>query len=105
MFFLNARTRALSISPSVRETVYIRDGGVCVLCKRPGIPNAHVVRRSQGGLGIAENIVTLCPRCHRKFDEGKSTERESAYVNIVAHLKGFYPDWNKEDMRYKKEVL
>lgn len=95
-------TNATSISASVKKAVAIRDRETCVLCGRQGYPNAHVVRRSQLGMGIEQNIVCLCPDCHRRFDEGKPEERERAYVRIVAHLKGFYPDWNREDMIYKK---
>ena len=53
--------------------------------------------------------VTLCPACHRAYDEGanlerfgKGTTRESLYCYLVAYLKGFYPDWSREDMIYRK---
>ena len=99
---MNKRTKALSIPKSVKDAVYMRDRGVCVLCgSYYGEPVAHVIRRSQGGLGIEKNIVTLCPRCHREYDEGRN--RNKHYVRLVAHLKGFYPDWNREDMIYRKE--
>ena len=71
-----------------------------VLCGRPGDPWCHVVPRSQGGLGIEQNTVTLCPECHREYDQGPN--RKSLYVRIVAYLKGFYPEWNQEDMIYRK---
>lgn len=100
---MHKSTRYTAISKSVKDTVYIRDNGECVVCHKPGIPNAHVVRRSQLGMGIVQNVVCLCPECHRKFDQGKDPrEAECIYVRIVAHLKGFYPDWNREDMVYKK---
>lgn len=60
-------------------------------------------------MGIERNIVTLCPSCHRAYDEGahiqrlgKGTTRESLYCYLVSYLKGFYPDWNREDMIYRK---
>ena len=31
--------------------------------------NAHYIARSQGGLGIEQNGLTLCPICHRKYDQ------------------------------------
>lgn len=107
---MNKRTKALAIPREVKEAVYKRDKGVCVLCGSfMGEPVAHVVRRSQGGLGIERNIVTLCHQCHRAYDEGtnlwrfgKGATRESLYCHLVAHLKGFYPDWNREDMIYRK---
>ena len=41
------RTKACEISLKTKERVYQRDGGLCIKCHRPGIPNAHYIRRSQ----------------------------------------------------------
>lgn len=95
-------TKFTAIPNKVKSAVYARDNGLCVLCGRDGVPNAHVVRRSQGGRGIEKNVVCLCPWCHREFDEGRPEARQHAYVRIVAHLKGFYPDWSREDVTYRK---
>ena len=97
---MHRQTKATMIPVAVKRAVFARDGGHCIVCGAPGDPVCHVVRRSQGGRGIEQNIVTLCPHCHREFDEGPL--HESYYVRIVAYLKGFYPGWNREDMRYKK---
>lgn len=107
---MHRQTKATSIPKTVKLAVYRRDHERCVLCGSPyGDPVAHVVRRSQGGMGKEENIVTLCPACHRAYDEGanlerfgKGTTRESLYCYLVAYLKGFYPDWSREDMIYRK---
>lgn len=93
-------TIATAIPKSVKGSVYARDNGCCIICGAPGMPNAHIVRRSRGGRGIEQNIVTLCPSCHREFDEGKN--REAYEVRIIAYIKGFYPDWSREDMIYRK---
>ena len=108
---MKKQTKALAIPKAVKDAVYLRDNGRCVLCGSTlGEPVAHVVRRSQGGMGIEKNIVTLCPFCHQAYDEGttlwrfgKGTTRESLYCHLVAHLKRFYPDWNRADMIYRKE--
>lgn len=97
---MHKQTKATMIPISVKRSVFSRDNGHCIICGAPGDPVCHVVRRSQGGRGIEQNIVTLCPHCHREFDEGPL--HESYYARIVAYLKGFYPGWNREDMRYKK---
>ena len=45
----------------MKRQVLERDGR-CVICgANDGQPVAHIVARSHGGLGIPENIVTLCP--------------------------------------------
>lgn len=98
---MHKMTKATQIPLKVKESVSQRDDGMCVICGAPGDPVCHVVRRSQGGLGIEQNIVTLCAGCHREFDEGKARERY--YCRIVSHLKGFYPDWSRERVIYRKE--
>lgn len=107
---MHRETKRTMIPQSVKDAVNLRDNKRCVLCGRPGDPVAHIVRRSQGGMGVEENIVTLCPACHRAYDEGagldrlgRGTTRESLYCCLVAYLKGFYPDWSREDMIYHKE--
>ena len=93
-------TKATSISHEVKIKVYQRDKGRCIICGRPGLPEAHYLRRSQGGLGIEQNIVTLCRECHREFDEGK---KHREYKEIIKdYLEGFYPDFNDYDRLYHK---
>ena len=38
------------------------------------MPNAHYISRAHGGLGIEENIVTLCLDCHNNYDNGRSKQ-------------------------------
>lgn len=98
---MRKRTKALQISKNVKEAVYKRDGGMCVLCRRPGIPNAHFVSRAQGGLGIEENILTLCPDCHRRYDQ---TTHRSIFRPVLAdYLRSKYPEWDDVELTYKKE--
>lgn len=101
---MHKMTKATAISKATKDAVYKRDGGHCIICgSMYGQPNAHVVRRSRGGIGIEQNIVTLCPFCHREFDEGRNRE---LYGNmIVGYLKEFYPDWDWKDMVYRKGAL
>ena len=94
------RTKACDSSKSVKVSVYERDGGLCVLCGRPGSPNAHFVPRSHNGLGVEENILTLCPDCHRRFDQ---TEARALIRPVLErYLRTKYPDWNIENLYYRK---
>lgn len=100
------RTKACEISPKVRKAVEERDSidGVpcCVFChtSRNVRGEAHIVRRSQAGLGIEQNILTVCRFCHRQLDEGK--DRELYMSRAIAYMKEHYPDWNISDLVYKK---
>ena len=94
---MHKRTKATSIPAKVKRIVYERDGGCCIICGASGYPEAHIIRRSRGGLGIAENIVTLCRVCHGHYDNnGIGTEA------IMAYIKGKYPNWNSDKMTYRK---
>ena len=60
-----------------------------------------LLRGHNGGLGIEENIVTLCPNCHYEEDFGLETKRYEDYIEN--YLKGIYgANWNKEKLIYKK---
>ena len=107
---MHRSTKSTAIQKGVKETVFLRDDCRCVLCGSPwGIPNAHVISRGQMGMGVEENIVTLCPECHRAYDQGQNIEkfgrgttRESLQCYLIAYLKQFYPNWTKEEVTYKK---
>ena len=104
------RAKATDITPQVKQEVWLRDEGRCVVCgnTRNVMPNAHIVPRSQGGMGIATNIVTLCTnftenRCHHKYDFGTKEEIEAIDEIITTYMKSLYGEnWCKEDQIYKK---
>lgn len=103
---------ATSIPKEVMHKVFIRDDHRCIVCGRfirydeetdtyyGGGPFAHYIRRSQGGLGIEENIVTLCNECHHDFDNGFKRQEIGAWVS--EYLEKFYPDFKDEDRVYSK---
>lgn len=103
------RSKATDISMSVKKKVWERDKGRCVLCGNycNVMPNAHFIPRSKGGLGIEENIITLCTeltpnKCHRRYDFGTKEEREEIKEYLREYLKSKYPNWNEDDLYYKK---
>ena len=103
-------TRARSIPKAVKLRVAERDSidgwPCCTYCGRPspegGIEwsNAHYISRAQGGLGIEENTLTLCPDCHRRYDQ--TTEREEMRAFFREYLMEYYPDWNESKLIYQK---
>jgi 5-methylcytosine-specific restriction endonuclease McrA len=101
----SARTKACDISPKVRRAVGERDNWTCVICGKPGIPNAHYRPRSEGGLGIVENVVTLCCICHRLYDNGYDKDvniREKMGAKIREYLEERYPGFRDYDRIYHK---
>ena len=55
---------------------------------------------AQGGLGVEENIVTVCRFCHGEMDNGKNTKiyKEKARDYLMRH----YPDWDEKKLIYSK---
>lgn len=97
---MHKRTRACAISQKTKLRVYERDKGRCIFCGAPGLPEAHYIPRSHGGLGIEQNIVTACRPCHDKMDN--STDRQQMLQVAADHLKRLYPDWNEQSLVYDK---
>ena len=96
------KSRACDISAPVKKRVWERDKGKCVICgNHNAFPNAHYIPRSKGGLGIEENIVTMCIDCHYKYD---FMEIYRAYIGemIKEYLCNIYPYWNEEKLLYKR---
>ena len=95
------RSKACDIPAKVKKLVWERDKESCILCgRRNAMPNAHYISRVHGGLGIEQNIVTLCHNCHFSYDN--STRRKEIGEYIETYLKTKYPDWDKSKLTYKK---
>ena len=95
------RAKACDITKKVKDRVWERDGHRCIICGDPyAMPNSHFIRRSQGGLGIEENIVTMCQRCHRMYDQG--VERRVIESYTENYLRSIYPNWDRSKLIYKK---
>lgn len=98
---MHKRTKACSISKEVREAVEERDNHQCIFCGSGDCRGeAHYIRRSQGGLGIPENLLCVCRSCHRQLDEGPTKE---IFQEIAKqHLKEHYPYWDESKLVYSK---
>lgn len=108
---MHRQTKATSIPPEVKSAVYLRDHGLCIICGRPGLPVAHVVRRSAGGRGIEQNIITACNDCHFSLDEGLNIKRlnplgfftqEDLKQYVIEYMMKHYPGWTEESVKYHK---
>lgn len=62
--------------------------------------NAHFISRAQGGLGIPENGLTLCPECHRRYDQ--TTERPRLREYFRGYLMDRYPGWDESKLYYRR---
>lgn len=103
------RAKALEITLSVKRAVAARDSvenwPCCIFCGAPapvgGIAwsNAHFVPRSQGGLGIEQNVLTVCPDCHWKMDQ--TVTREAMLEYAEQYLKSKYKSWTRTKCIYR----
>lgn len=99
---MHRQTRATSIPDKVKKEVWARDFCRCVLCgSHAAGPHCHFVRRSQGGLGIPENIWTGCHRCHEAFDSEATDGPLHQYLR--AYLRKLYPGWEERELKYRKD--
>ena len=99
---MHKRTKALAIKTVIKKKVEERDGGCCIFCGRSGRGEAHVIARSQGGLGVEQNLVTACRKCHDALDN--SISRPVMLEIAKQYLNSFYPDWSADKVIYKKGI-
>lgn len=92
-------TREVKIEIAERDSI----GGwpCCVFCGAAAPDtlawsNAHYISRAQGGLGVARNGLTLCPICHRRYDQ--TTARAEMRGYFREYLMDKYEDWNEDDL-------
>lgn len=108
---MKPRTKALAIPPEIKQEVATRDSvegwPCCIYCGKPAPTDnptayscAHYIARSQGGLGIEENTLTLCPKCHRRYDA--TGHREEMRRLFRAYLVQKYKNWKEENLTYNK---
>lgn len=96
------RAKALAISADTKRVVYERDDGLCVYCKSPGLPEAHYIARSHSGLGIEQNILTLCRRCHDLYDRGPRETRDRMRQIFRNYLSSKYDNWDESQLIYRR---
>ena len=61
----------------------------------------HYIPRSQGGLGIPENLADGCAWHHMLLDNGKDSRAEMMKF-FEYYLRLHYPKWNKDKLTYNK---
>ena len=82
----------------IREFVLIRSKGICELCENkapfhdkygnPFLETHHVEYLSKGGKDSIENVVALCPNCHRKIHNLKlESDIEILKQKLQKHAK------------------
>jgi hypothetical protein len=97
--------RKTKIAISRRDSI---DGWPCCVYCGAAAPeelvwsNAHYIARSQGGLGIEENGLTLCPICHRKYDQ--TTARMQMRGFFREYLQMHYSSWDEDKLIYRKGI-
>ena len=98
---MSKRSQECDIPQKVKNVVWQRDNNRCVMCGSPyAMPNAHYIARSHGGLGIEENIVTLCLSCHNKYDN--TSLRPVIKEYLKNYLQSKYDNWDEEKLIYNK---
>lgn len=85
----DARWETGELSRALREEVLERDQGHCRVCG--GVPESpaihHVRYRSEGGLNVVENLITVhwmyWPRCHERMHSNKRLYQRLGLVAAV----------------------
>ena len=62
----------------------------------------HYIPKSFGGLGIPQNLALGCRYHHSMLDHANINHREEMQEIFREYLDLLYPDWNENDLYYKK---
>lgn len=62
----------------------------------------HFIPRSQGGLGIPENLALGCIYHHNMLDNGNLGLHEDMMTIFEAYLRARHEGWDKNKLRYSK---
>lgn len=99
--FKSKRSQSTDIPKEVKDAVWERDGKRCIFCGSSyARPEAHVLSREKGGLGVEKNIVTVCRRCHMLMDQ--SSRREAMLKDAKHYLYRIYGKFEERDVKYEK---
>jgi hypothetical protein len=110
---VNKRTKQLIFTPKIQKKILERDKG-CIFCKMHYhlgskdtfqyqiLDIMHIVNKSQGGLGIEQSGVVGCRYHHTLLDNGNKGLRSEMLLIIKKYMQSLYPNWNTEDLTYKK---
>ncbi len=107
---MHKRTKDLQFDSKTVLEIHERDVD-CIFCRYFGpapydngiFDTAHVVNKSQGGLGAKENGVRACRYHHNLMDNGTKGDLYRRYAE--SYLKSLYPGWNIESVTYKKGIV
>ena len=109
-------TKLLQFDKETREKICERDNYSCIFCKisyhtkNMNLSNLefnifdimHFIPKSKLGLGLEENGVCWCSVHHLWLDNGHKGLRKEMLSIMEEYLKQCYPEWNKENLVYKK---
>lgn len=99
----NKVAKATAIPKKVKLIVWERDDHKCIFCGTPVVwnfANSHYIKRSHLGLGIEQNIMTNCDKCHELFEHEPTRSEMMPFAKN--HLMSKYDNWNEEMLIYKK---
>lgn len=74
-----------SFSPQVRQLIYDRDGGACIICGRPAEQIHHRRPRSSGGTSLewvcsASNGICLCAEHHAAIESDRLHAKSRGWI-------------------------
>lgn len=91
--------------PYIAEWAKRRAKGICLLCDEPApfiddkgkpyLEAHHIVWLSEGGKDSVQNVVALCPNCHRKMHVLKGTAEEQEWRQFLADCAEDYTEREK----------
>ena len=92
----------MAIPQKIRQAVYDRANRICERCgNTKALQCHHIVKKSQGGLDIEDNIILLCWNCHHgtKGVHGKKGHKVDLELKLRLQNKYYNKGCSEEKVR------
>ena len=93
---LNDATSIMSLSTRTISKILKRAGIKCSMCKwdQTTLDTHHIIEKSKGGTDEHDNLISLCPNCHRKAHEKQFTKEELREKSLDKTFKNWKDHYN-----------
>lgn len=90
----------------VAKQMYERDDECCILCGSTHmLEKSHLISRADYGLGILENGVLLCKKCHTEWHANNEGKDNGMYDKKVSYLRSKHDNWDSIELQYGSDKL
>jgi hypothetical protein len=99
------RAQRPAIPARIKREVLVQAHHRCAICQEPAYDIHHITEWSKGGRHTLDNLIALCPNCHRRVHRGEidrpALRRYKANLSIVNEPSAI----NRDSQRSSRSLI